>query len=92
VKQRRYIANEFERDPDYVLRQAEIVRAQPRDNRARALLAAIRDDWQKGVSTVKTKAKPQRPRQAEPDPQELPLSFEERISRLATLKAEVKDV
>ena len=45
-------------------------------------------------STVPAKQvkKPKPQRQAEPDPQELPLSFEERISRLATLKAEVKDV
>ena len=30
----------------YVLRKVEIVSAQPRDNAARALLAALRDDWQ----------------------------------------------
>jgi hypothetical protein len=36
---------------EYVRSKAEIVRAQPRENAARALLAALRDDWQPPVST-----------------------------------------
>jgi hypothetical protein len=74
----------------YVLQCEEIADSKPRENSCRAFMAAFRDGWKKPVSSIKPK--PPGPRQAEPDPQELPLSFEERISRLATLKAEVKDV
>ena len=36
---------------EYVRNKAEIVRAQPRQNAARALMAALRDDWQPPVAT-----------------------------------------
>ena len=38
------------RGEDYVRKQAEIVRSQPRRNAAGSLLAALRDDWQMPVN------------------------------------------
>ena len=38
----------------YVLRKVEIVGTQPRDNAARALLAALRDDWQPPIQCSRT--------------------------------------
>ena len=35
---------------EYVRSKLDIVRAQPRENASRALLAALRDDWQPAVS------------------------------------------
>jgi hypothetical protein len=40
---------------EYIRSKLEIVRAQPRENAARALLAALRDDWQPPVSTTGAK-------------------------------------
>jgi len=51
AKQRRKITDEFEADPDNVMCKAAIVRSEPRKNRARAFLAALRDDWQPGNGT-----------------------------------------
>ena len=39
------------RGEEFVREKAEIVRAQPRQNAARALMAALRDDWQPPVAT-----------------------------------------
>jgi hypothetical protein len=36
---------------EYARSKAEIVRAQPRENAAGALIAALRDDWQPAIST-----------------------------------------
>jgi hypothetical protein len=55
-KQRKNLANAYERDPDYVMCKAEIVRSEPRKNLARALIAALRDNWQPAQSTLTTKS------------------------------------
>jgi len=89
AKQRRYIADQWERDPDYVLRQATIVRSEPRANAAKAFLAALRDDWQ----PRKVIAKPKRQTSAPVQQEFREISDEERAKRrteLAELKAKVK--
>jgi hypothetical protein len=53
--QRKRIAEYYDKDPDYVLRQAEIVRSEPRANAAKSFLAALRDDWQPRKAITKQK-------------------------------------
>jgi hypothetical protein len=51
-KQREIVAEYLDtRGEAYVRSKVEIVRAQPRQNSARALMAALRDDWQPPVAT-----------------------------------------
>jgi hypothetical protein len=49
-KQRQTLAEYCKsRGEDYVLEKVKIVRAQPRSNAAKSLLAALRDDWQPSI-------------------------------------------
>ena len=51
-KQRKVVSEYLDsRGEEYVRSKAEIVRAQPRQNAAGALMAALRDDWQPPVAT-----------------------------------------
>jgi hypothetical protein len=51
-KQRKVVSEYRDsRGEEFVREKAEIVRAQPRQNAARALMAALRDDWQPPVAT-----------------------------------------
>jgi hypothetical protein len=51
-KQRKVVSEYRDsRGEEFVREKAEIVRAQPRPNAARALMAALRDDWQPPVAT-----------------------------------------
>jgi len=58
--QRKTIADWIDKDCGYVIRQAEIVRSEPRDNVAKAFMAALRDDWQprKAIRKPKPAKKP----------------------------------
>jgi hypothetical protein len=52
TKQRQAVSKYFDsQGEDYVRSKAEIVRSQPHQNSAGALLAALRDDWQPPVAT-----------------------------------------
>lgn len=54
--QRKVLSGFFDsRGAEYVREKVQIVRAQPRQNAGRALMAALRDDWQPPVTT-KTKS------------------------------------
>ena len=90
AKQRREIADRHERDPDYVLSKAAIVRSEPRANAARAFMAALRDDWQ--PRKVIAKPKKEKPRPVIQEPVEEPAleELDKRRQLIAAMKAEVK--
>ena len=84
ASQRLYIADQFDRNPDYVQRQAKIVRSEPRENLAATLLAALKDDWQPARKSVKASPKP---RYWKPDPVEGLCAEEKAKKELAALRS-----
>jgi hypothetical protein len=90
-KQSRFIQDYIDKDSGYVIRQAEIVRSEPRENAARAFMAALRDDWQKAKRIIKSKQLKETPR---PLQEEFTEMSEEQIAKnkveLASLKASLK--
>jgi hypothetical protein len=89
--QHQYIADYFEKDANYVQRQAAIVRSKPRENAAQSFMAALRDDWQpaKVISKAKPATKQKKPAESESENQEPELSFEERQELMRKLKADM---
>lgn len=87
--QRRSIAEEYERDTDYVLRQAEIVRSEPRANAAKAFLAALRDDWQPRKVIAKPKREKPQPVIQEPVSEPTEEEWASRKAAVATMRAAI---
>jgi hypothetical protein len=76
---------------DYVLRQAEIVRSEPRNNAAKAFLAALLDDWQPRKVIAKPKRE-KRPQGEKPSRAPTLEDWEKGRQLAAAMKAQVKTV
>jgi plasmid replication initiation protein len=69
----------------YIREKMIVVDQEPRQNAAKAFLAALRDDWKPKIQTVKP-APPAKKKTIPPQPEEPPPSDEERIKTSAQLK------
>ena len=66
-KQTEALADYISRDGiAYVLEKAEIVRSEPRQNAARAFIAALRDDWKKPAAIGVGEGKAKKPKKEYP--------------------------
>ena len=67
AKQTEALADYISRDGiAYVLEKAEIVRSEPRQNAARAFIAALRDDWKKPATIGVGEGKAKKPKKEHP--------------------------
>ena len=69
----------------YIREKMIVVDQEPRQNASKAFLAALRDDWKPKIQTVKPLA-PTKKKTAPPQPEEPPVSDEERAQTSAKLK------
>ena len=84
-KQRQKVANyQSEKGIDYLRQKVIVVGQEPRQNTAKAFLAALRDDWKPKIQTVKPP--PAKKKTVPPQPEEPPVSDEERAQTSAKLK------
>jgi len=84
-KQRQKVANyQSEKGIDYLRQKVIVVDQEPRQNTAKAFLAALRDDWKPKIQTVKSPPPPKK--RVEPKPEEPPATDEERAQTSAKLK------
>jgi len=84
-KQRQKVANyQSEKGIDYLRQKVIVVGQEPRQNTAKAFLAALRDDWKPKIQTVKSPPPPKK--RVEPKPEEPPATDEERAQTSAKLK------
>src|SRR6516165_2871250 len=84
-KQRQKVANyQSEKGIDYLRQKVIVVDQEPRQNTAKAFLAALRDDWKLKIQTVKPL--PAKKKTVSPQPEEPAVSDEERAQTSAKLK------
>ena len=69
----------------YIREKMIVVDQEPRQNAAKAFLAALRDDWKPKIQTVKPPA-PAKKKTVPPQPEEVPVSDEERAQTGAKLR------
>jgi hypothetical protein len=83
--QRSTLQNHYaKRGVAYIREKMIVADQEPRQNAARAFLAALRDDWRPKIQTVKP-ATPEK-KKSVPQPEEHPVSDEERAETSAKLK------
>ena len=84
-KQRQKVANyQSEKGIDYLRQKVIVVGQEPRQNTAKAFLAALRDDWKLKIQTVKPL--PAKKKTVSPQPEEPAVSDEERAQTSAKLR------
>jgi hypothetical protein len=84
--QRSTLQNHYaKRGVAYIREKMIVVDQEPRQNAAKAFLAALRDDWKPKIQTVKPPPPPKKKR-VEPKPEEPPATDEERAQTSAKLR------
>ena len=84
--QRSTLENHYaKRGVAYIREKMIVVDQEPRQNAAKAFLAALRDDWKPKIQTVKPPA-PAKKKTVPPQPEEVPVSDEERAQTGAKLR------
>jgi plasmid replication initiation protein len=85
-KQRQKVANyQAEKGIDYLRQKVTVVDQEPRQNAAKAFLAALRDDWKPKIETVKQPPAPNKKR-VQLKPPEPEATDQERVQTSAKLK------
>jgi plasmid replication initiation protein len=74
-----------QRGAQYIREKMFVVDQEPRENAAKAFLAALRDDWKPKIQTLKPPS-PAKKKAVPPQPEEPPVSDEERAQTSAQLK------
>ena len=83
--QRSTLQNHYaKRGVAYIREKMIVVDQKPRQNAAKAFLAALRDDWKPKIQTVKPP--PGKKKKVPPEPEEPPPSDQERAKTSAQLK------
>jgi plasmid replication initiation protein len=84
--QRSTLQNHYaKRGVAYIREKMIVVDQEPRQNAAKAFLAALRDDWKPKIQTVKPPS-PAKKKTVPPQPEEVPVSDEERAQTGAKLR------